>query len=147
MSFKEIRVGKELALRFYPSDNGWMCGITPEMMEALEQAEKQEPVAWAPITEPYPPGDELDILMGDGSVLCGVLPQADGDLWWDGSGTGEKFIDPKYANVTHWRVHSDAAPPQRQPLTDEQIMQALGLDAYDSLAIYHARAIEAAHGI
>jgi len=34
MSFKEIRVG-EYALRFYPSDNGWMCGITPEMMEAL----------------------------------------------------------------------------------------------------------------
>jgi hypothetical protein len=34
MSFKEIRVG-DYALRFYPSDNGWMCGITPEMMEAL----------------------------------------------------------------------------------------------------------------
>lgn len=78
---------------------------------AIEAAEKQEPVAWTPITEPYPPGGELDILMGDGSVLCVVLPQADGDLWWGGSGTGEKFIDPQYANVTHWRVHSDATPP------------------------------------
>jgi hypothetical protein len=35
MSFKEIRVG-DYALRFYPSDNGWMCGITPEMMQVLE---------------------------------------------------------------------------------------------------------------
>ena len=78
---------------------------------AIAEAEKQEPVAWTPITEPYPPGGELDILMGDGSVLCVVLPQADGDLWWGGSGTGEKFIDPQYANVTHWRVHSDATPP------------------------------------
>lgn len=34
--FKEILIGKKLALRFYPSDNGWMCGITNEMMNALE---------------------------------------------------------------------------------------------------------------
>ena len=44
-SFKEIRIGAYV-LRFWPSDNGWMCGITPEMMDAIEQAEKQEPVAW-----------------------------------------------------------------------------------------------------
>ena len=44
MSFKEIRVG-DYALRFWPSDNGWMCGITPEMMEALEQAEKVESIS------------------------------------------------------------------------------------------------------
>ncbi len=37
--------------------------------------------------------------------------------------------------------------PQRKPLTDEQIMEALGLDGYDSMAIENARAIEAAHGI
>jgi hypothetical protein len=36
MSFKEIRIG-DYALRFYPSDNGWMCGITPEMMQVLEE--------------------------------------------------------------------------------------------------------------
>jgi hypothetical protein len=95
----------------------------------MEPAPVQEPVAWMPITEPYPPGDELDILMGDGSVLCGLLPQADGDLWWEGSGTGEKFIDPKYANVTHWRIHSDTTPPnvatplaaQRQWVEVEQV--------------------------
>jgi hypothetical protein len=33
--FKEIPIGK-FALRFYPSDNGWMCGISKEMMSALE---------------------------------------------------------------------------------------------------------------
>jgi len=57
-------------------------------------------------TNDFPPGVELDIKMGDGSVLCGVLLQSDGDLWWDGSGTGEKFIDPKYTSVIHWRIHN-----------------------------------------
>jgi hypothetical protein len=118
---------------------------------AIEQAERQEPVAWTPITEPYPPGDELDILMGDGSVLCGVLPQADGDLWWSGSGIGEKFIDPQYANVTHWRAHSDTAPPQRQPLTDGEVADIwYGWPMHitrEEDAIAFARAIERAHGI
>ena len=84
---------------------------------------EQEPVAWTPIEQPYPQGCELDILMGDGSVLCAVLPQSDGDLWWGGSGTGEKFIDPQYASVTHWRIHSDTAPQPRQwvGLTDEEM--------------------------
>ncbi len=90
-----------------------------------QPAPMQEPVAWTPIDQPYPPGGELDILMGDGSILCEVLPQSDGDLWWGGASTGERFIDPKYASVTHWRIHSDTTPPaaQRQwvGLTDEQI--------------------------
>lgn len=67
------------------------------------------PPGWHPISEPYEPNDELDIMLSDGSILCAVLPQFDGDLWWGGDGTGEKFIDPKYANVTHWRLHA-AAP-------------------------------------
>jgi hypothetical protein len=73
----------------------------------------QEPVAWQTMEAKYPTLEKLDIRMGDGSILCSVWPQSDGDLWWEGSGTGEKFIDPKYANVTHWRVHSDTTPPQR----------------------------------
>ena len=36
MVFREIKVG-EYVLRFWPSDNGWMCGITPEMMQALAE--------------------------------------------------------------------------------------------------------------
>ena len=80
--------------------------------EYVDSAE-QEPVAWIPIEQMYPQAKAIDILMGDGSILCAVLPQFDGDLWWGGSGTGEKFIDPKYANVTHWRIHSDTAPPSK----------------------------------
>jgi hypothetical protein len=34
--FREIVIGK-FALRFYPSDTGWMCGIGNEMMDGLEQ--------------------------------------------------------------------------------------------------------------
>ena len=45
--FKEIRVGK-FVLRFYPSDNGWMCGITPEMMQAMEAQPKRE---WVGLTD------------------------------------------------------------------------------------------------
>jgi hypothetical protein len=80
------------------------------LREALAQPQG-EWVAWQPIETLKPTADELDILMGDGSVLCNVLTQADGDLWWGGSGTGEKFIDPEYAAVTHWRKHSDTTPP------------------------------------
>ena len=112
----------------YPSRQGKVAGLKvladdhEKAITAIKvalAAPVQEPVAWVPITEPYPPGDELDILMGDGSILCAVLPQADGDLWWGGSGTGEKFIDPQYTNVTHWRIHSDTTPPAAQREPDE----------------------------
>jgi len=93
-----------------------------ELRQAIAELESQEPVGWHLIEALYPQGERLDIRMGDGSILCNLLPQADGDLWWDGSGTGEKFIDPVYADVTHWRIHSNTAPPQRtwQGLTDEE---------------------------
>jgi hypothetical protein len=81
--------------------------------EALAQP-AQEPVAWRSFEATYSHSEALDIRMGDGSILCNVLPQSDGDLWWDGSGTGEKFIDPKYADVTHWRIHSNTTPPKRE---------------------------------
>ena len=32
--FKEVSLGG-FALRFYPSDTGWMCGISKEMMNAI----------------------------------------------------------------------------------------------------------------
>jgi len=34
--FREILIGDKFALRFYPSDNGWMCGITNKMMDTIE---------------------------------------------------------------------------------------------------------------
>jgi len=45
MIFKEVRVGKFI-LRFYPSDNGWMCGITNEMMDEI-----QKPKEWIELTD------------------------------------------------------------------------------------------------
>jgi hypothetical protein len=39
--FREIVIGK-FALRFYPSDTGWMCGISNEMMDALESLLKEK---------------------------------------------------------------------------------------------------------
>ena len=35
-AFKEILINGYV-LRFWPSDNGWMCGITESMMDALAQ--------------------------------------------------------------------------------------------------------------
>jgi hypothetical protein len=39
--FREVKVG-EYVLRFWPSDNGWMCGITSEMMQALTEQSAQQ---------------------------------------------------------------------------------------------------------
>lgn len=49
MVFREIKVG-EYVLRFWPSDKGWVCGITPEMMQALAEQpaqQQEEPKRWA----------------------------------------------------------------------------------------------------
>ena len=96
-----------------------------ELRQAIKELESQEPVGWHLIEALYPQGEQLDIRMSDGSILCNLLPQADGDLWWDGSGTGEKFIDPVYADVTHWRIHSNPHPPQRTwvGLTDDEMRE------------------------
>ena len=93
---------------------GWKTLIPDDCCLNCERAQPaQEPLAWKTMEAKYPSLEKLDIRMGDGSILCDVWPQSDGDFWWAGSGTGEKFIDPKYADVTHWRVHSDTTPPQR----------------------------------
>ena len=69
------------------------------------------PEGWKPIPEKHPTFDLVDLRLADGSVLCGCVPQSDGDYWWDGP-SGEVFIDPKYAPVTHWRL---AAAPEAKP--------------------------------
>jgi hypothetical protein len=45
--FREIKVG-EYVLRFWSSDNGWMCGITSEMMQALAEQPAQR--TWVGLT-------------------------------------------------------------------------------------------------
>jgi len=39
-AFKEVLIGDNYILRFYPSDTGWMCGISNEMMDAIEEVAK-----------------------------------------------------------------------------------------------------------
>ena len=69
------------------------------------------PDVWLPIPEKHPTFDPVDLQLSDGSVLRGCVPQSDGDYWWEGP-SGEVFIDPKYASVTHWRL---AAAPEAKP--------------------------------
>lgn len=66
---------------------------------------------WLPVPDKHPTFDPVDLQLADGSVLCGCVPQIDGDYWWEGP-SGEVFIDPRYAPVTHWRL--SAAPEARQ---------------------------------
>ena len=72
---------------------------------------QRAPDVWLPIPGKHPTFDPVDLQFSDGSVLCGCVPQADGDYWWEGP-SGEVFIDPKYASVTHWRL---AAAPEAKP--------------------------------
>ena len=48
---------------------------------------------WRP-QETAPIGRRVRVLLVDGSMLNEVIPQADGDFWWDGCGRGEMFIFP-----------------------------------------------------
>lgn len=105
---------RELMQQVLEALEGWNHVLEPkpdaELISALRSRlaqPVQEPAAWTPIEQPYPLAGKLDIFLGDGSILCGVLPQEEGDLWW--SGTAEKFIDPQYYDITHWRIHSDTA--------------------------------------
>jgi len=41
-AFREVLVGNHHVLRFYPSDTGWMCGISNAMMDAIEELAKPE---------------------------------------------------------------------------------------------------------
>lgn len=78
---------------------------------ALAQPAPSVPEGWKPIPEKHPTFDLVDLRLADGSVLCECVPQSDGDYWWNGP-SGEVFIDPKYAPVTHWRL---AAAPEAKP--------------------------------
>lgn len=78
----------------------WLCGIPAQ----------PAPEAWLPVPDKHPTYAPVDLLLADGSVLCGCLPQSDGDYWWQGP-SGEVFIDPRYAPVTHWRLSAPETKP------------------------------------
>jgi hypothetical protein len=120
------RTGKEI--------KGWMQPVNNSitaLRQAIEQAQKQEPVAWS-----------CGCCNGSGWVV------RDPDIGTDQEcfvceGTGKNI---------------DTFPPQRQPLTDEEILilnnpnwdkggEEQLIAAPDEEIIEFARAIEAAHGI
>lgn len=83
----------------------WLCGVPGA------QPTPSIPEGWKPIPEKHPTFDLVDLRLADGSVLCGCVPQSDGDYWWEGP-SGEVFIDPRYAPATHWRL---AVAPEAKP--------------------------------
>ncbi len=86
-------------------EEGWAtCVATIKAALAAPEA------TWLPVPDKHPTFDPVDLQLADGSVLCGCVPQSDGDYWWEGP-SGEVFIDPRYAPVTHWRL--SAAPNER----------------------------------
>lgn len=48
-AFKELLIGGYV-LRFWPSDNGWICGITESMMDALAQQTNPLQRTWVGLT-------------------------------------------------------------------------------------------------
>ncbi len=48
-AFKELLIGGYV-LRFWPSDNGWICGITESMMDALAQQTNPLQRTWEGLT-------------------------------------------------------------------------------------------------
>jgi hypothetical protein len=49
-AFKELLIGGYV-LRFWPSDNGWVCGITESMMDALAQQVVSPQRTWVGLTD------------------------------------------------------------------------------------------------
>lgn len=102
----------------YAHDAYWMREHVVRMLEQRRDASPSAPPApsvpdatWLPVPDKHPTFDHVDLKLADGSVLCGCVPQSDGDYWWKGP-SGEVFIDPRYAPVTHWRL---SASPDAKP--------------------------------
>jgi len=88
---------------------------------------------------------------GEGRVplsLAKAQPEQEPHGWYiDGYGAVIGTAEPKSVRVGEW-LPWYTAPPQRKPLTDEQIESLLMNWPKDGIAFFEfARAIEAAHGI
>ena len=111
-AMEEVAIWKRRALEAETLNRKFIAGINgPMHMGEPAQPAPSLPEGWKPIPEKHPTFDLVDLRLADGSVLCGCVPQSDGDYWWEGP-SGEVFIDPKYASVTHWRL---AAAPEAKP--------------------------------
>ena len=120
----EFAIKRNLSLKYAEVGYWTEFLATPPQQEA-----KDEPVAFK-IYKPTPPR--------------GAIPNVrDAELPW------VYDQDPSSGNVASmWVTPVKATPPQRKPLTDEEIGAILeGVNAYGTRLYTFARAIEAAHGI
>ena len=75
------------------------CYTEPNsVFNRTQQAAPQHESQWQPIETAPRDGTGISIKLTDGSVLQNVIPQSDGDYWWNG--VQELFI-PEF-KVTHW---------------------------------------------
>lgn len=111
-AMEEVAIWKKRALEAEDLNRKFIAEINgPTYMGEQAQPAPSVPDAWLPVPEKHPTFDPVDLQLSDGSVLCGCVPQSDGDYWWEGP-SGEVFIDPRYAPVTHWRL---SAAPEAKP--------------------------------
>ena len=112
-AMEEVAIWKKRALEAEDLNRKFIAEINgPTYMGGPAQPAPSVPDVWLPVPEKHPTFDPVDLQLSDGSVLCGCVPQSDGDYWWEGPSGEEVFIDPKYASVTHWRL---AAAPEAKP--------------------------------
>ena len=110
-AMEEVAIWKRRALEAEDLNRKFIAKINgPMHMGEPAQLAPSVP-DWLPVPDKHPTFDPVDLRLADGSVLCGCVPQSDGDYWWEGP-SGEVFIDPRYAPVTHWRL---SAAPEAKP--------------------------------
>lgn len=127
----------EWALDFIPPESETncecpLCTAYDALDLAIEQAERQEPVAWR----------EFD---GEGGY--------DYRTYDDNENFRDEYIKRNGQRYASWVEPLYAAPPQRQPLTDKRIMQLLRAALAEGAlftktdVLVFARELERAHGI
>jgi hypothetical protein len=126
-AFEALQSHGDIAILVTPEREFNFARISKELRQAIEQAEKQEPVSW------------VDLLKEASQIV------RDKVVW-------KRFIDgtPLANDIACWMADfaiQHAQQPKREPLTDEQI-EDLYFDGFSiSKLKQFARAIEAAHGI
>lgn len=70
-AFKELLIGGYV-LRFWPSDNGWICGITESMMDALAQQTNPLQRTWVELEQSDMPDGE-DPMFDHQYFLAGMM--------------------------------------------------------------------------
>ena len=100
-----------LGVAWNPEADELPTGTAIYALPGAQPAPSVPEATWLPVPDKHPTFDPVDLQLADGSVLCGCVPQIDGDYWWKGP-SGEVFIDPRYAPVTHWRL---AAAQEAKP--------------------------------